>query len=257
MAMYVSRGQVSPTLRLARRLSIRRSPSILLKACATPSRWSSTSSRLVLYQLIEDVERLEYYRPGGYHPIQIGDRFHERYRIVHKLGFGTFSTIWLARDEQVSKYLAIKVCTADAIPQEADTLSRLAEVGDASQRETPGRSLIPTVLDCFNIQGPNGSHTCFVTAPARCSLSDTREASVCGLFQLEAARSMAAQIALAVAYIHEQGLVHGGEHHTQVSWLHADPAHFSRPPFRQHPPPIAHWFRQSHGRGSLQQIRST
>jgi hypothetical protein len=49
------------------------------------------------------------------HPIQIGNYLHERYRIVHKLGYGSFSTVWLARDEQASKYVAVKLCTADAI----------------------------------------------------------------------------------------------------------------------------------------------
>jgi serine/threonine protein kinase len=82
-------------------------------------RWATTSSISSnpgpVYERLEDVERLEYYRPGGYHPIQIGNYLHERYRIVHKLGYGSFSTVWLARDEQASKYVAVKLCTADAI----------------------------------------------------------------------------------------------------------------------------------------------
>ncbi|PYH76785.1 hypothetical protein BO82DRAFT_425296 [Aspergillus uvarum CBS 121591] len=52
----------------------------------------------VLYKPIEDVERMKYYQPGGYHPGTIGDRLHDRYRVIHKLGHGTYSTIWLARD---------------------------------------------------------------------------------------------------------------------------------------------------------------
>ena len=42
------------------------------------------------YKPIEDVENLERYRAGGYHPIVIGDLLHGRYRIVHKLGFGAY-----------------------------------------------------------------------------------------------------------------------------------------------------------------------
>jgi serine/threonine protein kinase len=154
------------------------------------------------------VERLERYRPGGYHPIEISHCLHERYRIVHKLGHGTFSTIWLARDEQASKYVAVKVCTADAIQQEAHTLSRLREI--ALQKGAVGTNLVPAILDRFEVQGPNGIHSCFVTAPARCSLADMREGSA-WCFQLDIARSLAAQLALAIAYIHHQGLVHGGE----------------------------------------------
>ena len=38
------------------------------------------------------------YRPGGYHPVHIGDIYREKYRVLHKLGYGTYSTVWLARD---------------------------------------------------------------------------------------------------------------------------------------------------------------
>lgn len=162
--------------------------------------------------MVEDVEQLEHYQPGGFHPVQIGDRFRDRYRIVHKLGYGPFSTIWLARDEQVPRYVAVKVCTADAVQLEADTLSCLGETAGPHGGLNGGRDLVPVVLDRFNVQGPNGSHGCLLTAPARCSLRDAREASFVGLFQLDVARSLAAQLALAVAYIHEQGLVQGGEY---------------------------------------------
>lgn len=46
-------------------------------------------------------EDLTRYCPGGYHPVHIGDSFNGgRYKILHKLGFGAFSTVWLARDLQ-------------------------------------------------------------------------------------------------------------------------------------------------------------
>ena len=43
------------------------------------------------------------YRPGGFHPIVLGDTLKDgRYKIHHKLGYGGFSTVWVARD---SKYV--------------------------------------------------------------------------------------------------------------------------------------------------------
>jgi hypothetical protein len=38
------------------------------------------------------------YAPGGYHPVRIGDTFEDRYVVLRKLGFGQYSTVWLAKD---------------------------------------------------------------------------------------------------------------------------------------------------------------
>ena len=40
----------------------------------------------------------EDYSPGGYHPVNIGDLYHNQYKVVRKLGWGHFSTVWLAWD---------------------------------------------------------------------------------------------------------------------------------------------------------------
>jgi hypothetical protein len=45
--------------------------------------------------------RLSSYRPGGYHPVCLGDTSKDgRYKIHHKLGWGGFSTVWLANDRE-------------------------------------------------------------------------------------------------------------------------------------------------------------
>ena len=33
------------------------------------------------------------YQKGGYHPVKIGDLFHNRYHVIRKLGWGHFSTV--------------------------------------------------------------------------------------------------------------------------------------------------------------------
>jgi serine/threonine-protein kinase SRPK3 len=45
------------------------------------------------YDWIGGVERLETYKPGGYHPVMIGDAMHTRYTIIDKQGFGGYSTV--------------------------------------------------------------------------------------------------------------------------------------------------------------------
>ena len=51
--------------------------------------------------MTEDEEDWEDYVKGGYHPVKIGDTFSDdRYIVVRKLGWGHFSTVWLARDQK-------------------------------------------------------------------------------------------------------------------------------------------------------------
>ncbi|KAK6826749.1 hypothetical protein RU639_004558 [Aspergillus parasiticus] len=165
----------------------------------------------ILYEPLEGVERLENYRPGGYHPIQIGDHLHNRYRIIHKLGHGSYSTTWLACDEQINKFVAVKICTGNSNPREMDIISILTRPRDPAVK-TPGRTMVPSILDTFTINGPNGNHACYVTVPARASLSGVKDGSWIRLFQLDVARALAAQLVLVVDYIHTQGIIHGDLH---------------------------------------------
>lgn len=48
-----------------------------------------------------EAEPVEKYKKGGYHPVHLGDRLsQDRYTILHKLGWGGYATVWLARDGQ-------------------------------------------------------------------------------------------------------------------------------------------------------------
>ncbi|KAM5443150.1 hypothetical protein MferCBS31731_002026 [Microsporum ferrugineum] len=164
------------------------------------------------YNWVDGAESLEKYQPGGYHPVMIGDILHDRYHIVDKLGFGGYSTIWLARDAHIGRYVAVKVGIADSIPRETKVLRALS--ASLSERShLPGRygnhSSITIPLDEFVIQGPNGAHPCYTMAPAQCNL---KEASFSRLFPLEVARALSAGLALSVASIHSRGYVHGDIH---------------------------------------------
>lgn len=53
------------------------------------------------YDIGVPAEALGQYCPGGYHPIHLNDLLKNgQYQILHKLGFGYFATVWLARDHQ-------------------------------------------------------------------------------------------------------------------------------------------------------------
>ncbi|PFH32728.1 putative cell-cycle-associated protein kinase SRPK [Besnoitia besnoiti] len=63
-----------------------------------------------MYFTESDDEDAKEYKKGGYHPVEIGEIYNRRYRIEAKLGWGHFSTVWLATDLQSSplEYVAIK-----------------------------------------------------------------------------------------------------------------------------------------------------
>ena len=58
--------------------------------------------------IYEPTEWIEAYRPTGYHPVHFGDLFRDgQYKIIRKLGYGAFSTVWLARDTQYESPLCM------------------------------------------------------------------------------------------------------------------------------------------------------
>ncbi|PGH05300.1 CMGC/SRPK protein kinase [Blastomyces parvus] len=158
-----------------------------------------------------DVEDLEGYTPGGYHPTLIGDTFCSgRYTIVHKLGFGGYSTIWLARDQQLQRYVSLKILVAGASQD-----SRESEILHVLMKGDPnhvGRQFIPPLLDQFSFDGPNGHHQCLVGEPTGCSIAASKENSTDFMFPCDAARSIAAQLIMGLSYLHANDVCHGDLH---------------------------------------------
>ncbi|KAG5995002.1 hypothetical protein E4U52_000505 [Claviceps spartinae] len=127
-----------------------------------------------LYFDEEGLEELEV--RGGvkadYCPIHIDDRLNERYRILHLLGHGVWSEVWLAIDEETRKYVAIKVGIAQSDGSEGEILTEISQSLASSNVSNDKKLMIPTVLDRFEFDGPKGTHPCLVTLPARCTLED-------------------------------------------------------------------------------------
>lgn len=86
------------------------------------------------------MESARNYRPGGFHPIHIGDTFkYGRYMVAHKLGCGSFSTVWLTKDIITETYVSLKVLAANAstwsgnpqgVSEELQILSRLRDAAE-------------------------------------------------------------------------------------------------------------------------------
>ncbi|KAL2835575.1 hypothetical protein BJY01DRAFT_238750 [Aspergillus pseudoustus] len=130
---------------------------------------SLNSNPTFRYNWIDGAERVEKYRPGCYHPIMISDVLHSRYRIVGKLGFMGYSTVWLARGSQSSQ---------------TRILWTLSEPGKSSSSSPVHLvwSAIPMPLHEFKFEGPNSTHRCYTMEPAQ---SNLREVSFSRLFPLD------------------------------------------------------------------------
>ncbi|KAK1144165.1 hypothetical protein N8T08_005829 [Aspergillus melleus] len=95
------------------------------------------------YNWIDGTESLEKYRPGGYHPVMIGDILHGRYRIVDKLGFGGYSTIWLAQDSRLEHIDQLLIEQIYQEYGEPETVTVTARDGKPLPPNVPAKAVIP------------------------------------------------------------------------------------------------------------------
>jgi len=192
-------------------------------------RWSiSRSSRSLLHRsskymmatftrqyrpsALDDVEEIENYCSGGFHPINIGDEIEGRYKVVHKLGYGGFSTVWLARDKLAKRYVALKIIVA-SIQQDCKELGVLQTLLKEPTCH-PGQKSVVSLLDNFMIEGPNGRHFCLVLQVAGPSITSLNYSpgAVAGSRRLRSqlALKVAKQTVQALDFVQSQGFCHGG-----------------------------------------------
>jgi len=111
----------------------------------------------------DEQEAPQDYCKGGYHPVKIGDLFHNRYHVIRKLGWGHFSTVWLCWDITEKKFVALKVVKSATHYTETalDEIKLLKCVRDSDAAD-PLRERTVMLLDDFKISGVNGTHVCMV-----------------------------------------------------------------------------------------------
>ncbi|XP_048110489.1 SRSF protein kinase 3-like [Alosa alosa] len=111
----------------------------------------------------EEQEDPNDYCKGGYHHVKIGDLFNGRYHVIRKLGWGHFSTVWLAWDVQGKRFVAMKVVkSAEHYTETALDEIKLLRAVRNSDLGDPCREKVVQLLDDFKISGVNGTHVCMV-----------------------------------------------------------------------------------------------
>ena len=150
-----------------------------------------------------ECEYLEDYEPGGFHPVHLGDVYDDRYQVVHKLGFGGFSTVWLARDTLTTRWIALKVIVA----RESPTYEARSTI--ASHPSIVGSRLFAVADRQFWIDGPNGRHLCLVFLVLGPNLAGLSK-GIYSRIKPQFAKEVSLQAAQALAHLHSHGLCHGG-----------------------------------------------
>ncbi|CAB9499444.1 SRSF protein kinase 1 [Seminavis robusta] len=138
------------------------------------------------------------YKPGGYHPVNVGDVFNQgRYVVIKKLGWGHFSTVWMVKDRKAqaagkgTHFYALKVqksaehyteaamdevelldCIAQKRKHEATLLGNPStdEEGVTAVQMVDHAKFSATLHDSFFHTGPNGRHMCMVFSMLGCNL---------------------------------------------------------------------------------------
>jgi serine/threonine protein kinase len=133
--------------------------------------------------------------PGLPLPARVG-----RYRVERLLGEGGFGRVFLARDDQLARPVAIKVPHARLVAEPDDAEAYLAEARTVANLDHP--NIVP-VHDV----GSTEQFPCYVVSKY-IDGSNLKEKTVSARLPLEAATQLVATVAEALHYAHQLGIVH-------------------------------------------------
>lgn len=156
-------------------------------------------------------EDQEDYCPGGYHPAFLGEHYkNSRYILVRKLGWGHFSTVWLAKDTKKNRHVAMKIVRSARNYRETaiDEIKLLSKINHSDPLH-PGHDHLIKLLDYFDHKGENGTHICMVfEVLGENLLSLIKRYKHKGL-PLKFVKQISKQILFAMDFLHRQcGIIH-------------------------------------------------
>ncbi|XP_073129789.1 serine/threonine-protein kinase AFC3 isoform X1 [Henckelia pumila] len=138
----------------------------------------------------------------GHYVFSLGENLTPRYKILGKMGEGTFGRVLECWDRKVREYVAIKVVKStakyrDAARIEIDVLQQLAE-------NDKGNSHCVRMLDWFD----HRNHICIVFEKLGPSLFDFLKRNKYSPFPVDLVREFGRQLLESVSYMHDLRLIH-------------------------------------------------
>ncbi|XP_046840761.1 SRSF protein kinase 3-like [Xenia sp. Carnegie-2017] len=158
----------------------------------------------------EEQEDVGDYKRGGYHPVKLGDLFNNRYSIIRKLGWGHFSTVWLAWDLRNKCYAALKIVkSASHYTETALDEKKLLDKVHRTDPTHAGHRHVVQMLDDFKITGVHGTHICMVfEVLGHNLLKSIIQSNYTGL-PIRQVKSIIKQTLLGLDYLHSKcGIIH-------------------------------------------------
>lgn len=149
-----------------------------------------------------DDEGTEDYKKGGYHPVKIGEVYKSNYKIVKKLGWGHFSTVWLALDESHgNREVALKIVKSASHYKEAaeDEIHLLKTI---SEGDPESKHCVVILYDSFLHTGPHGKHICMVFEKLGSNLLDLIKLHDYKGIPLPLVKCITKQVLIGLDYLH-------------------------------------------------------
>ncbi|CAH0040708.1 unnamed protein product, partial [Clonostachys rhizophaga] len=166
-----------------------------------PLRFPSAGFEIVPPSEPLEEEHLEEFSAGAYYPVNIGDVYHSKYQVVGKLGFGSTSTVWLAKKLQEHIHVALKIYIQGHTGKEKFEVSNKILQGDSAH---PGYHHLRTAREMFVLPHPNGDHHCMVQDPMWDSWRDILRRNPTRRFNLPMLKGGLQQILRALDYLHNE-----------------------------------------------------
>ncbi|KAL5366226.1 kinase-like protein [Aspergillus floccosus] len=151
-------------------------------------------------------ENLPWYSPDNFYPVKIGQVFRSRYRVVGKLGYGGYSTVWLCRDLQQHTYVTLKVFERNSAEGQRET-EAYHHLNTLSVASHAGAKAIRKALDSFHISSTNGTFACLVHPPLGMSLYDFRTQLRAKVLPEEIVKLTLIHLLLALDYLHTEARI--------------------------------------------------
>lgn len=171
---------------------------------------STTDPSIIEPSLLVEEETVRGYKPERYYPARIGEVFHDRYKIIGKLGYGSASTVWLCHDtSKECEYVALKIyINSSKVHRELPIYNHIKGL----QSQHGGLHHLRALLDSFEIHGPHGKHICLVHEALGMNLDELRALVPDEMFEPDLVRHTLRDILRALHFLHvEAHIIHTGE----------------------------------------------